>query len=261
MLHSVGVVIRNGQYMRLVARTKVTDWCRNIGHISVPSPHPLQFHRQGAILNICGWRDVGKLDNLTGIMNMSSAQCCRSSTPQCIQFIIELFYYSYNYFDTSILINTGYQFCFSCYRIFTQNEYSLYNVAAVIGCLDWSSWHMCTVSDSNLFALFSWHNFPVLYWLLTIFRSLTFNDLLPADPKMYDKMRPPKKDGNLEWINWWIIRNPIVRFFYYPRSDNSLFPRNSHGIGFHRWNINGEHFFMPCTSLWSLIFMENISHN
>lgn len=28
-------------------------------------------------------------------------------------------------------------------------------------------------------------------------RSLTFNDLLPGDPKMYDKMRPPKKDGKL----------------------------------------------------------------
>lgn len=26
--------------------------------------------------------------------------------------------------------------------------------------------------------------------------SLAFNDILPEDPKMYDKMRPPKKDGN-----------------------------------------------------------------
>ncbi|CAH0381555.1 unnamed protein product [Bemisia tabaci] len=26
--------------------------------------------------------------------------------------------------------------------------------------------------------------------------SLTFNDILPEDPKLYDKMRPPKKDGN-----------------------------------------------------------------
>ncbi|XP_075237465.1 glycine receptor subunit alpha-2-like [Lycorma delicatula] len=26
--------------------------------------------------------------------------------------------------------------------------------------------------------------------------SLTFNDILPEDPKMYDKMRPPKKDGD-----------------------------------------------------------------
>lgn len=25
--------------------------------------------------------------------------------------------------------------------------------------------------------------------------SLTFNDILPEDPKLYDKMRPPKKDG------------------------------------------------------------------
>lgn len=26
-------------------------------------------------------------------------------------------------------------------------------------------------------------------------RSLEFFDLLPEDPKFYDKMRPPKKDG------------------------------------------------------------------
>lgn len=26
-------------------------------------------------------------------------------------------------------------------------------------------------------------------------RSLEFFDLLPEDPKLYDKMRPPKKDG------------------------------------------------------------------
>ncbi|PSN55828.1 Glycine receptor subunit alpha-3 [Blattella germanica] len=26
--------------------------------------------------------------------------------------------------------------------------------------------------------------------------SLTFNDILPEDPKLYDKMRPPKKDGS-----------------------------------------------------------------
>ena len=26
-------------------------------------------------------------------------------------------------------------------------------------------------------------------------RSLEFYDLLPDDPKLYDKMRPPKKDG------------------------------------------------------------------
>lgn len=26
--------------------------------------------------------------------------------------------------------------------------------------------------------------------------SLTFKDILPEDPKLYDKMRPPKKDGS-----------------------------------------------------------------
>lgn len=25
---------------------------------------------------------------------------------------------------------------------------------------------------------------------------MTFNDILPEDPKLYDKMRPPKKDGS-----------------------------------------------------------------
>lgn len=36
----------------------------------------------------------------------------------------------------------------------------------------------------------------MLHALDSIFRtSLTFNDLLPEDPKTYDKMRPPKKDG------------------------------------------------------------------
>lgn len=34
------------------------------------------------------------------------------------------------------------------------------------------------------------------HFLLFLIRtSLTFNDLLPEDPKSYDKMRPPKKDG------------------------------------------------------------------
>lgn len=27
-------------------------------------------------------------------------------------------------------------------------------------------------------------------------KSLEFFDLLPEDPKLYDKMRPPKKDGH-----------------------------------------------------------------
>ncbi|CAG2058374.1 unnamed protein product, partial [Timema podura] len=33
--------------------------------------------------------------------------------------------------------------------------------------------------------------------------SLTFNEILPEDPKLYDKMRPPKKDGS-----------PTVVFFH-----------------------------------------------
>ncbi|XP_046682947.1 glycine receptor subunit alpha-2 isoform X2 [Homalodisca vitripennis] len=38
----------------------------------------------------------------------------------------------------------------------------------------------------------------VLCWISCIesSTSLTFNDILPEDPKLYDKMRPPKKDGN-----------------------------------------------------------------
>ncbi|XP_023711456.1 glycine receptor subunit alpha-3 [Cryptotermes secundus] len=51
-------------------------------------------------------------------------------------------------------------------------------------------------------------SWPLLLLLLLLFlvmicsicsaeiTSLTFNDILPEDPKLYDKMRPPKKDGS-----------------------------------------------------------------
>jgi hypothetical protein len=46
---------------------------------------------------------------------------------------------------------------------------------------------------SSVFILF----FSCYFHLIThqIRTSLTFNDILPEDPKSYDKMRPPKKDG------------------------------------------------------------------
>lgn len=32
-------------------------------------------------------------------------------------------------------------------------------------------------------------------WIWIFRQSLEFHELLPEDPKLYDKMRPPKKDG------------------------------------------------------------------
>lgn len=35
-----------------------------------------------------------------------------------------------------------------------------------------------------------------MLFLVRCTSSLSFNDILPEDAKLYDKMRPPKKDGN-----------------------------------------------------------------
>lgn len=49
---------------------------------------------------------------------------------------------------------------------------------------------------------------------VNIFRNgLTFSDILPADPKMYDKMRPPLKDGKGQ-LNWFYVSKIYCNCLY-----------------------------------------------
>lgn len=53
--------------------------------------------------------------------------------------------------------------------------------------------------------------------------GLTFNDILPENPKTYDKMRPPKKEGQATTVYFHVTvmgldsidETSMVRFYFY----------------------------------------------